>query len=263
MSPWAAEHGGPLSAADVAAVIGFLRSWQTGPSVELDESPLRGATLLGAAVFSRECAKCHGPKGPYLRLMNPQLLEPATAGFLRHAIRNGRPPTKMPAYAQSLGDQGVEDVVAYLVTLARSPVMQSAGVVELPKPWPKNAIPLNPRGREPRDFTAIPQYTSVDIVARELKAGARLTLLDARAPPDYANQHIKGAVNVPFYDPAPFFDKLPKKGWLVCYCGCPHAESGALAQKLSAAGFKQVTVLNEGLGDWMTKGHPMTTGPNP
>lgn len=263
MSPWAARLGGPLEPADVAALLGFLRSWQTQPAIELDETPLRGASFTGASIFSRECAKCHGPKAPNLRLMNPQLLEHASAGFLRHAVGNGRPPTSMRAYSELLGERGVEDVVAYLVTLAHSPAMQNAGVVELPKPFPRSAVPLNPRGREPRDFKALPDFTPVDIVARELKAGAKLTLLDARAPTDYAREHIKGAVNVPFYDPSPLFEKLPKQGWLVCYCGCPHAESGALAEKLSAAGFKQVTVLNEGLGDWMTKGHPMRSGPNP
>ncbi|HET6333221.1 MAG TPA: c-type cytochrome [Polyangiales bacterium] len=263
MSAWSVQFGGPLQAADVAAVLGFLRSWQKQPAIELDEKPMRGAAFSGASIFSRECAKCHGPKGPNLRLMNPQLLEHASPGFLRHAIRNGRPPTSMPAYAQSLGERGVEDVVAYLTTLAKSPALQQAGVVELPKPFARNAVPLNPRGREPRDFTALPEFTSVDVVARELKAGAKMTLLDARAPSDYAREHIKGAVNIPFYDPSPFFDKLPKKGWLVCYCGCPHAESGALAQKLSEAGFTQVTVLNEGLGDWMTKGHPMRSGALP
>jgi cytochrome c oxidase cbb3-type subunit 3 len=263
MSPWSVQFGGPLQAADVAALLGFLRSWQKQPAIELDEKEVRGAAFSGAAIFSRECAKCHGPKGPNLRLMNPQLLEHASPGFLRHAIRNGRPPTSMPAFAQSLGARGVEDVVAYLTTLAKSPAMQQAGVIELPKPFARGAVPLNPRGREPRDFKALPEFTSVEVVARELKAGAKMTLLDARAPADYAREHIRGAVNIPFYDPAPYVEKLPKNGWLVCYCGCPHAESGALAQKLSEAGFKQVTVLNEGLGAWMTRGHPMRSGALP
>ncbi|HEX3594403.1 MAG TPA: rhodanese-like domain-containing protein, partial [Polyangiaceae bacterium] len=75
--------------------------------------------------------------------------------------------------------------------------------------------------------------------------------------------HIKGAVSVPFYDPTPYVDKLPRDAWLVCYCACPHAESGQLAQKLVAKGFTKVTVLDEGLGVWRSKGYPTTTGRDP
>ena len=72
-----------------------------------------------------------------------------------------------------------------------------------------------------------------------------MAFLDARAPSDYLVEHISGAVSVPFYDPEPYFAQLPKNAWLVCYCACPHAESGQLAQKLLAKGFTKVTVLDE------------------
>jgi hypothetical protein len=41
-------------------------------------------------------------------------------------------------------------------------------------------------------------------------------LLDARAPSDLAREDIARAVSVPFYEPDPYFDKLPKDAWLVC-----------------------------------------------
>ena len=65
---------------------------------------------------------------------------------------------------------------------------------------------------------------------------------------------------MPFYDPAPYFDALPKDTWLVCYCACPHAESGQLARELVAHGFTKVTVLDEGLGVWKARGYPVSTG---
>ena len=70
-------------------------------------------------------------------------------------------------------------------------------------------------------------------------------------------------MSVPFYDPNPYFDKLPKDAWLVCYCACPHAESGELATKLQAAGFQKVTILDEGIGTWKAKGNPVATGMEP
>jgi cytochrome c oxidase cbb3-type subunit 3/ubiquinol-cytochrome c reductase cytochrome c subunit len=70
-------------------------------------------------------------------------------------------------------------------------------------------------------------------------------------------------VSVPFYDPAPYFAQLPKDAWLVCYCACPHAESGTLASKLQGAGFTKVTVLDEGLGVWRARHYETRTGPDP
>ena len=103
----------------------------------------------------------------------------------------------------------------------------------------------------------------MDVIHAQLQHGARMALLDARAPSDYMNQHIAGAVSVPFYDPAPYLAKLPKNSWLVCYCACPHAESGQLANRLLEAGFKKVTVLDEGLGAWAGKKYPLSSGEKP
>jgi cytochrome c oxidase cbb3-type subunit 3/ubiquinol-cytochrome c reductase cytochrome c subunit len=124
-------------------------------------------------------------------------------------------------------------------------------------------VPLNRGGHEPVGFKVFPDKTNCDTVHGELEHGAKMAILDARAPPDYTNEHITGAVSVPFYDPDPFFPKLPKDAWLVCYCSCPSAESGALAQKLLDKGFKKVTVLEEGLGTWKMKKYGTRTGPQP
>jgi cytochrome c oxidase cbb3-type subunit 3/ubiquinol-cytochrome c reductase cytochrome c subunit len=122
---------------------------------------------------------------------------------------------------------------------------------------------MNPKGHAPVGFTAYPQMTPADTIKSQLDAHARFALLDARAPSDYATEHIAGAVSVPFYDPAPYFAALPKNTWLVCYCACPHAESGELAKKLIEAGFTKVTVLDEGLGVWKQRSYPTHTGDKP
>jgi cytochrome c oxidase cbb3-type subunit III len=262
MSAWGVGRGGPLTTPDVAALIAFLRSWQRQPSIELDESPVRGNAAQGAEIFARECAKCHGPTAPNLRLLNPELLAHASPGFLRHAIRKGRAPTPMPAYETSLGPQGVEDVVTFLNSLPKAKP-QPASAPAMPPPIPLGKVPMNPRGPAPASFETFPKFTKVDVVAREYKRKAKMLLLDARPPTDYAREHIAGAASVPFYDPTPYLEKLPKDAWLIAYCGCPHAESGALAQKLMADGFTKVTVLDEGLWDWKAKGHPMREGMDP
>jgi cytochrome c oxidase cbb3-type subunit 3/ubiquinol-cytochrome c reductase cytochrome c subunit len=128
---------------------------------------------------------------------------------------------------------------------------------------PLGKVPLHPQGADPKGFHVYPKMTPVDTVAAQYARKARMVILDARAPTDYAQQHIAGAVSVPFYDPSPYLDALPKDAWLVCYCGCPHAASGQLARKLLDAGFTKVTVLDERLGDWQQKGHPVRSGESP
>lgn len=258
MSAWMKEAGGPLSHGDISALVAFIRTWQRGPAVELDESPVTGNAESGKAIFARECESCHGNTAPNVRILNPQFLQQASDGFIRHALRTGRPPTPMKSYAESLGKQGIEDVLAHLRHLP--PPAPEAPVAARPEPGPFKPVPQYPKGPAPQGFKAFPGMTSVDVVSAQLAKKSRMLLLDARVPSDYEMEHIAGAYNVPFYDPTPYLDKLPKNTWLVAYCGCPHAESGNLARELMKAGFEQVTVLDEGLWVWKERGHPMRKG---
>jgi rhodanese-related sulfurtransferase len=169
---------------------------------------------------------------------------------LRAAIRHGRPDTPMPAFGEVLGDQGVEDVVALLRSWEPHDTPPQQPAVVQAAPLPLGPVPLNPHGPEPKGFKMHPERTSMNIVRPELKRGAKMALLDARAPSDYIAAHIPGAVSVPFYDVDRYAKDLPKDAWLVCYCSCPHAESGMLAAALVGKGFKKVTVLEEGLRGW-------------
>jgi cytochrome c oxidase cbb3-type subunit 3 len=124
-------------------------------------------------------------------------------------------------------------------------------------------VPLNPRGPDPVGFKKAPDGTPADVIKAQLDKGAKMAILDARAPSDYLKEHITGAVSVPFYDPTPYFAKLPKDTWLVCYCSCPHAESKSLAAKLAENGFTKVTVLDEGLPYWRGKNYGVTKSEQP
>ncbi|HEY1956868.1 MAG TPA: c-type cytochrome [Polyangiaceae bacterium] len=268
MSAWGLDHGGPLRTHDVDAVIAFLRTWQSEAPAALDERPAIGDPKKGLIVYTRECARCHGTRGTggeYLAIGGAQLLENATNGFLRRAIQRGRHGTAMPAFEGTLDSGAIEDVVALLRDWQRTgpPVAFQRAAPARPPPIPLGPAPLNPKGPDPTDFLAQPKTTKADVIKHELDRGAKLALLDARAPSDYMREHIAGAVSVPFYDPDQYYPQLPKDAWLVCYCSCPHAESGQLASKLVANGFKKVTVLDEGLGYWTRHGYPTHTGLDP
>jgi cytochrome c oxidase cbb3-type subunit III len=266
MAAWSAERGGPLAPEDVDALITFMRSWHAGPPITLNETPLQGNAARGQILFRRECVTCHGERGqagPNVRIGNPELLQEASNGFLRHAIAWGRHGTIMPGFGEKLASEGVEDLVAALRSFARPPPPKPPPSPVRPPPMPLGAVPLNPKGPEPVGFEVHPKTTKVDVVQGQLKRGARMAILDARTPSEYTREHIAGAVSVPFYDPSPYLDKLPKDAWLVCYCSCPHAESRTLASKLLEAGFPKVTVLDEGLGVWRARKYGTREGLDP
>ena len=162
----------------------------------------------------------------------------------------------MPAFTDiAEADQG------HLVALLRSwakPVSEE----EIAIPGTLGPIVQNPTGPDPA-FTPGARYTPVDVVKRELDRGAAIGFLDARAPSDYVAGHIAGAADVPFYAARDYLFALPKDKWLICYCACPHAESGRLMDTLTANGFTKVTVLDEGVNVWAERGYPMRKGPSP
>ena len=266
MSAWSTLRSGPLSVDDASAVVTYLRAWSDRPPTTLDNRPpVGGDAKRGLALFGRECAGCHGAhgvEGPFVGIGSPDLLRAASDGFLRQAIRDGRPGTPMPVFGGRLGDAEVDDLLALLRDWQRSAPVQLKPPAKLP-PLPLGPVPLHPHGPEPQGFVKTPETTKLDVVKAQLDAGARMALLDARAPGDYITEHIADGVSVPFYDPDPYLPQLPRDAWLVCYCSCPHAESGMLAQKLLDKGFTKVTVLDEGLRVWKAKGYPTHSGFDP
>jgi cytochrome c oxidase cbb3-type subunit III len=266
MSAWSSGRGGPLTSDDVGALVSYLRSWSDRPAMTLDgHAPVGGDATRGAALFAHECAACHGARGvegTFVGIGGFDLLRSASDGFLRQAIRDGRPGTPMPAFARKLGDAGIDDLLAHLRALQKSTTAPHKPPAK-PPPLPLGPVPMHPHGPEPKGFAATPLTTKLDVVKAQLDAGARMALLDARAPSDYIGEHIADAVSVPFYDPEPYLAQLPRDAWLVCYCSCPHAESGQLAQKLVQKGFTKVTVLDEGLRTWKAKGYATHSGFDP
>jgi cytochrome c oxidase cbb3-type subunit 3/ubiquinol-cytochrome c reductase cytochrome c subunit len=266
MSAWAKTRGGPLGTDDVEALVAFLRSWEDRPRPKLDDAPLKGDPARGAVLYARECVRCHGfhgTGGQFVGIGNRELLASASDGFLRMAIRGGRAGTEMAAYDEKLSPTEVDDVIAALRKFATdAPPAPPPPPPKVP-PLPLGPVPLNPHGPEPVGFKTYPDTTRAAVVKAQLDRGARMALLDARAPSDYTHEHIAGAVSVPFYDPEPYVAALPKNAWLVCYCSCPHAESGQLAQRLVAKGFKKVTVLEEGLGFWHVQNYGVREGTSP
>lgn len=265
MSAWSSRRAGPLSPSAVDAVVAYLRTFEAGERVALDERPAAGNPVHGKTLYAANCRKCHGQDGrdgTAVAIGNPALLKDASDGLLRHAIAEGRGEF-MPGFKTELGNAGIDDLIAWLRVLQSSRAIAEPVLAAPAAPLPLGTCPIHLGGVEPKGFKAYPEMVSVDLVKAQADRKAKMCLLDARVQSDYLNEHIHGAVSVPFFDPVPYLAALPKDTWLIAYCACPHASSGQLAKRLQAAGFKKVSVLDEGILDWKKKNYGVRGGPDP
>ena len=80
--------------------------------------------------------------------------------------------------------------------------------------------------------------------------------IDARMEDEFAEDHIPGAINLPFDSIGEFLeeiDDLEKDQWVICYCDGPPCDKGRLlANVLFDRDFIRVAYYDAGLEDWKT-----------
>jgi cytochrome c oxidase cbb3-type subunit 3/ubiquinol-cytochrome c reductase cytochrome c subunit len=262
MGAWSMDRGGPFSGDDVDAVVAYLRTFQTVPSVTLDPAPIAGDPARAEPVYQAQCQSCHGDQGEngrYVEIGNPEFLASANDAYVRAAIVDGRSGTPMAAFGTALPSSSIDDLVA----LVRSWQRPVDGPETLPPgPGALTDVVVNPGGPDP-GFDPAAQFVPVDTVKAALDVGASFVLSDARLPSDYSGNHIAGAINVPFYQVESFLSQIPKDKYIITYCGCPHAESGQAAAVYRANGYARVAVLDEGFDVWRSRGYPVRSGGAP
>jgi mono/diheme cytochrome c family protein/rhodanese-related sulfurtransferase len=263
MGGYGRQFGGPLAPVEVDALIGYLRG-DTKP-IPLAPRPSTGNVAQGERVYRTYCATCHGTpvqRGKAVHLANSMFLETATDAFLRVAIEQGRPGTPMEAWGTKLAPREIEDVVAYIRSLARQvappPVYAGEGVVPALE---EASIVIHPDGA-PASFTLREdRYVSVGDLGKAYDENRRLVIIDARTPSDYLRLHIAGAISIPYFDMRELA-KVPNDGtWVVAYCACPHHLSGIVFEELRKRGYANSAVLDEGVFTWQQQGHPTVAAP--
>ena len=258
------ELGGPLTFLEIELLIKWLQE-EAGieEPIMLSREPVAGDVELGKTVYQNNCAVCHGNEGEGITapaLGNSMLLATATDEFLRYAIKEGRDGTPMLAFKDSLSDNEIDGVTAFLRTRAsgwNAPKMDS--IIE---PKPENYI-LNPNGKAPVFKLKAGRYVSAKQLNKALQDSVRVVILDARSKVAWRQTHIPGAIPVPYYeDPTEFVKHIPNDGntWIVVYCACPHAASGKVVEKLNKLGYMNTAILDEGILIWAQEGYPVNHG---
>ena len=110
------------------------------------------------------------------------------------------------------------------------------------------------RGLEARHPTV--EWISTDQLAAELASATPPTLLDVRQPEEVAVSRIPGALQVSPGATVEDLRQLDLTGPVVVYCSVG-ARSGALAERLEAAGVASVRNLRGSIFAWANEGRPL------
>ncbi|MCU0821236.1 MAG: rhodanese-like domain-containing protein [Spirochaetes bacterium] len=102
--------------------------------------------------------------------------------------------------------------------------------------------------------------------ARIKRDGSAALFVDTRSPEEYGQEHIPGALNIP-YAPDSVREKLIKENFgalggtreLVLYCdGESCGSSSMLAKRLIEMGYsRHIYIIDNGLPEWQAKGFPL------
>jgi rhodanese-related sulfurtransferase len=92
--------------------------------------------------------------------------------------------------------------------------------------------------------------------------------LDARAPEEYEEGHIPGALSLPAYEFEEYFldlmDVVEEADSIVVYCaGGECADGIELAERLLEAGRTDIQLFEKGWRAWREAGDPVREGPDP
>ena len=273
MAGYGKAVGGPLDDATIGRLVAWLRS--QGPQSKQLPAVAAGEPKRGATTYAKSCQKCHGDqvtRGEDVHLANARFLDLATDSFIRYAITSGRPGTPMEKFAGKLSDREIDDVVAYVRSLGKPPV-----VAELPAPTGKEPLVINPGGKDPHfklradpcppvepgqpPCKEDPRFVSIDQVKQALADQRKMIIIDARPASDWMRAHITGAVSIPYME-LKRLDEMPKDGtWAIAYCACPHHLSGIVVDELRKRGYKHAVVLDEGILEWHRRGYPVVAAP--
>ena len=99
---------------------------------------------------------------------------------------------------------------------------------------------------------------SVSDASTMIQSSPNLLVVDVRTPQEYAQGHLKGAINIPLSDLPLRIGGLVRNRPILVYCqtGYRSAQASAILVK---AGFTQVYNMDGGMTAWINSGYPTVT----
>lgn len=265
MAAYLDEMGGPMTRNEIRDLILWLQSHVTTEPYTLSSDAVAGDISVGKTVYAEHCASCHGQSGEGgtgTALGNQAMLSLTTDNFLRYAIEHGRDGTEMAAFGETLSDEEIDGVTAFLRSRAtgwdiEKPVLRS--------PPEAGDYVLNPGSPMAEFDLKDGLYVMSADLLEALEDNKRIVLLDTRTVSQWQVYNIEGSVPIPYYtdfaDLGAFADDLPEDGtMIVTYCACPRAAAERVNAMIRELGFTNTAVLWEGVRGWVSFGYPVYVG---
>lgn len=262
MDGYSQDAGGPLSDSDIILLIRWLAQKENISPVELEQTSISGDSSKGKTLYASNCSSCHGDQGQGVTapaIADQLFLSSATDSYIKYAIVHGREGTPMQSFRELLGDEDINDLVAYLRSQASGWMPTPIELAEWPSP---EQYVINPTGDQPTFNLREGRYVPAKEVVNAMEEKKRLIVLDTRPGSAWQRIHIPGAVPMPYYrDKSRIAENLPNDGtWIVAYCACPHAASDSVINHLRSLGYKNTAVIDEGILKWIEMGMPVVAG---
>lgn len=108
-------------------------------------------------------------------------------------------------------------------------------------------------GEYVEDYVYVPDFITPEELKKSIdKRSPGIVIVDTAAPPVWEEEHIPGAVNLPYSKNISAPVPLPRDKMLVIYCACKdHEDSTDVARQLSLLGYRNVKVLKGGWFKWL------------
>ena len=255
------EVGGPLTLDETWDLTYWIFEQGGVDRIRMSTEAIPGDIVRGEQVYQKECSSCHGVKGEGITapaLGNQSALAHNSDEFIRHAIRYGRQDTPMVAFKDKLSADDIDNITAFLRSKASGWQMKKTVLKALPTP---DQYVVNPQGDDPDFELSDGMYVSAKDLNAALEAKNRIMMLDTRVTSVWQTAHIAGSVPLPYYaDLDEVVADIPKDVQIVAYCSCPRAAADSVVRKLRRRGFKNTSVLYEGIFGWQNMGFPVMRG---
>jgi rhodanese-related sulfurtransferase len=108
-------------------------------------------------------------------------------------------------------------------------------------------------GEYVEDYVYVPDFMTPEELKKHIdEHSTDIVIVDTAAPPIWEDEHIPGAVNLPYSKKLTAPVPLPREKTLVVYCACKdHEDSTDVARQLSLLGYRKVKVLKGGWFKWL------------
>jgi rhodanese-related sulfurtransferase len=97
--------------------------------------------------------------------------------------------------------------------------------------------------------------TSPEYAKRLVDDGDGPTFIDLRPEEEYRQGRVPGARSIPLRELRRRHAEVPRVGRVVLYCACSDGEIQAAYQFLRDQGYRNVSVMAEGLAGWTRRGY--------